>query len=233
MFQRDIPHLPIKIERCQFVNIVFALGLIHRHGYDTIVTAAQLGDMFVSYSGARTPFTDCFNNSSDNAKFIDILSNPVPQEYSEELAYAVTVIAAKANEDDGYKSIEDAIVETGNRYVLKIEYEICMLLNFHVKIHNFITVIGMLLSHKECVILGSGFWDLSRQICMDPILLKMNPLTLVVGIILLCKSRKLRAIRDNKERVFSDIMTQVSKEYELELTDVLKEYIAIKQNKTC
>lgn len=223
MYQRDIPHLPVKIDRDQFVEIIFHLGLIHRHGYDTIVASVQLGDMFISYPTQET--NRIISSSSDMS---NIMNGPVPRIYSSELAYTVTVVAAKANEDYGYMNIKDAIIDTDNSYVLKIEREIFVMLNFHVKIRNFITIIGSLLYDKiHHLLLGSGFWDLSKQICMDPVLLNMNSQTLILGIIILSRHKKLRASHDNRHRIFTDIMVQIAKEYELDLSDLLREYVSL------
>jgi hypothetical protein len=232
MYQRDIPHLPIKIDRDQFVEIVFYLGLIHRHGYDTIVASVQLGDTFVSDPKIQLQDTANYEIQStticDQSNQVEIMNEPVPRIYSNELAHTVTVIAAKANEDYGYMNIKDAIIDTENSYVLKIEREICVMLNFHVKIHNFITTIGVLLYDKvQHPLLGSEFWDISKQICMDPVLLKMTPRTLILGLIILFRHKKLRASHDNRKRIFTDTMMQISKEYELDLSDVLKEYVSL------
>ena len=222
MHQRDIPKLPTKIDRKEFVDIIFDLGLSSMHGYDTIVAAVQLGDKFVSYSGPRISFNDIQSGSSD----IDIMNQPVPQEYSTELAHVVTIITCKVNEDNGYMDIKEAIYETCNSYVAKIEWEICILFDFNLKVNNFITLIGALVCHKkdEPITLNSAFYDLSKQICSNLELLNMNPFTVVAGILILAKHGKLRASHDNKERIFSNMMIQLSKEYEVELSDVLREY---------
>ena len=222
MHQRDIPKLPTKIDRKEFVDIIFDLGLSSMHGYDTIVAAVQLGDKFVSYSGSRISFNDTRFGSYD----IDIMNQPVPQEYSAELAHVVTIITCKVNEDNGYMDIKEAIYETCNSYVAKMEWEICELFNFNFKVNNFITLIAALVCHKkdEPITLDSGFYDLSKQICINIELLNMNPFTLVAGILILIKHKKLRASRDNKERIFKNIMVQLAKEYEVELSDVLREY---------
>lgn len=228
MYQRDIPKFPVKINRREFVNYVFDLGRRYNHGYDTIITSVEIGDKFVSYTGHRESYVD--------QKYYchDIILNLVPQEYSIELAHVVTVIAAKCNEDFGYERTWSAMADTQNRYVIKMEWEVCMVLGFRVKINNFISAISDILCHHHIVdskILGSVFWDLSKDICMNQELLNINPVVIIMATILLYKCGKLRAIRSNRERTFLNIMQQVAHEYEVPLIDVLRSYISIKQDK--
>lgn len=254
MYQRDIQFLPIKITREEFVNIVFDIGLQYCHGYDTIIAAVQIGDKFVSTIKDNTcdisiPIDkDGYISSSndDNASYDDddediFATNDELQVnkcanslsiteryYSNELAYTTTVLVCKANEDDGYKSIETAVTDTGNGYVYILEWEICHVIGFNVKINNFMTFIGRLLDIIGITsVLPSVFWDLSKDICMNIELLKINPLTILIGCILLNHMGKLKAIRTNKERVFHNIMVQVSKEYEIDLEELLRKYIDI------
>lgn len=163
----------------------------------------------------------------------------VPQVYSIELAYVVTVIIAKYNEDDRYKWTDDAVADTNNRYVIKMEWEICMLLNFHIKINNFITLIGDIIWHtlteeqKYSSPLSfrfhSMFFDLSKEICMNQSLLAKDSKVIVMGCILLHKMGKLRAVRTNKERLFNEVMVKISKEYEVDISDLLHAYIKLKK----
>lgn len=162
----------------------------------------------------------------------------VPQIYSTELAYVVTVIMAKSNEDDGYRWTDDAVSDTNNRYVIKMEWEICMLLNFNIKVHNFITLIG----HIICTTLNddekthdlstfklhSMFFDLSKEICLNRDLLAKDAKVIVIGCILLNQAGKLRAQRTNKERTFREVMMKISREYEVDIGQLLQAYINIK-----
>lgn len=277
MYQRDIPKLPKIITRTEFVDIVFDLGRIHQHGYDTIVASVQLADHFVSFKGVRRPFIQ-LNISEKKAlksickrnpeltkvrgkfsvqKYHDLLlTSPfqekleqnkfmyelIPQVYSIELAYVVTVIIAKYNEDDGYRWTDNAIADTNNRYVIKMEWEICMLINFHIKINNFITLIGHIIWHTLTehqkysdpwtFRLHSIFFDLSREICMDQNILAKDPQVIIMGCFLLHKMGKLRANRINKERLFHEVMVKISKEYEVDISDFLHAYIKLKKEGT-
>ncbi len=201
MYQRDVHVIPIEILRDEFVNIIFDIGLEYYFGYDTLITAVEIGDKYVNFDH---------------------------QYYSDELAHAVIVIASKANEDDHYTSL-NAKIDTNNGYVISLEWKVCEILGFHIKNNNFITFICKFLNPLTKPTLGSVFWDLSKDICMNPKLLSMDPLVILTVCILLNKIGKLRAIQNNKKRVFSTIMDQISFEYDININDLLKKYIEIKQ----
>jgi len=221
MYKRNIPHLPEKINRCEFVNIIFDIGLEYQHGYDTLMIAVEIGDYFVSYDGPRESL---MKKSSKN-----MIRNPAPQEYSKELAYVTTVIAAKYNEDNGYDLIENATIDTENSYVRKMEWEICMILGFTIKNRNFITLIGSLSLVNPPKLLGSMFWDLIKDICMNQSLMKINPITILLGCFLLHKRGKLRAFYTNKVRNFMTIMTKTAYIYDVPLSNLLKNYCLLKR----
>lgn len=237
MYQRDIPKLPKTITRNAFVNMVFDLGHRYQHGYDTIVASVQLGDYFVSFKGERRPFF--LLSQGEKIEQPPFMYELVPQIYSTELAYVVTVIMAKSNEDDGYQCTDDAVSDTNNRYISKMEWEICTLLNFNIKVYNFITLIGTIilttLNNNETTddlssfTLHSMFFDLSKEICLNRDLLAKDPKVIVTGCILLHQAGKLRAARTNKERKFHEAMMKISREYELDLDELLNAYIKFKK----
>jgi len=225
MHLRDIPHLPIEISRKEFVKIVFDVGLIHTHGYDTIIAAVDIGDRFVEYSGSRESYTRKHKYNSDYDK---ILSLPIEQIYSKELAYIVTVIAAKSNEDDGYNDTVEAVDDLCNYYLYKMEWEICTLFNYHFPVNNFITYIGTMLyaTTMGSIKLSSVFWDISREYCFDRKLMKINSPTVLIGMMYLYRKNKLKAIISHKERLFRDTITSIAKECEVTTDEVIKIYIS-------
>lgn len=281
MYQRDIPYLPIETSRGEFVNLVFELGSDYSHSYENIVASVQLGDFFVNFHGPRTPFiyldkegkkkykdeknrrknlTPSTDNSEDNniMKFVTdqipgtFMYELTPQIYSLELAHVVTAIISKFNEESGATQTESAIVNSNNRFVVKMEWEICFLLNYHVKIYNFMTVITDLIlkvlesphrknslsfadsnedtSNNVIFKLGSVFKDLCKEICMDRNLLLKDPRTIVLGTIILYEEGRLRAIKTNRRRLFTETISIVAREYELNTIDMLREYISSKKN---
>lgn len=287
MYQRDIPRLPIQISREKFVDLVFDIGREYCHEYNSIVASVILGDKFVTYTGPRKPFIDGLSEHLSGFRgpsSPEIINELVPQIYSEELAHVVTVLVAKHNEDNGYQYTNEAIVDTENRYIVKMEWEIAMIIGFRIDTNNFVTAISYIiwsiyeselnklktelnmLKHeqkeykseitisesrtlksklisKKLLILvqqkkiqswyfSSAFWDLSKEICMNPDLLYADPRILIISILLLQKRNKLKAHRVHKERIFFEIMNKLSHELELDLSSILKAYISIKQENT-
>ena len=222
MYQHDIPKLPTPITRNSYVDLVFDIGLEYSHGYDTIVMSVEIGDAFVLYKGNRSPFIPTAHTN------FEIMNQLVPQEYSIELAHITTVTVAKFNETGGYQSTRNAISNTENCYIAKMEFEIFEVIDFHINRSNFITVFGNLLPHTNQKHLGSVFWDLSKAICLDYTLMQMNPYTLILGTILLNKHGKLKAVSDNKYRMFQTLLTHIVEEYELTYSDVIHAYKQVK-----
>jgi hypothetical protein len=233
------------------------------------MASIQLGDYFVNFNGIRNPFIGlndierkiykeekCRRKESNlqingqrkesileyimNRREKTFMDELVPQIYSEELAHVTTLIIAKYNEDHGYIHTEYAISDTNNKYVIKMEWEIYMLLNYHVKIHNFITVISNLIpeifdktspmDNNIPYHFGSIFKDLCMQICIDRNLLCKDPRILVIATIILYRRGRLKAIKINKKRIFCEIMYEVAREYELNIIDVVREYTKIKSS---
>ncbi|CAH6419425.1 Hypothetical protein HVR_LOCUS620 [uncultured virus] len=364
MYQRDIPKLPTKITREEFVNEIFNLGHDSNHNYDTMMLAVQVGDYFVDYQGPRTPYIGwkrkeykkvilpqkksisqlkrnqqkkidtrgfTFELSSRDPRYdphgiADVLSEQI---YSKELIHTVTAIAADYNEDRGY-DIDDANYNCNNAYVYKLQWEICRILKFHIRPINYLKLIGeilwrdaqaeqerlltnnynfspktsesvsspsiidyptppsktndcispttiwsgspstseiepsnelnstyrdieditagpedlttrpeqifdpkegsksskIILSHKH---LASTFWDLSKDVCVDYKLSKMNPITVLVGVILLYKHGKLSAVGKNKHRRFLACMKKITRECEASFSEVIQSYIKMKR----
>ena len=251
MYQRDIPHLPTKISREEFVDHVFELGLRNSHSYESIMVSVQLGDNFVTFSGDRVPFIELNREEKiiyreerkrrkkipeiihDTSVIEHILNQRpktfidevVPQVYSIELAHVVTVIVAKANEEFGYKQTCYAVADTCNHYVVKMEWEICILLTYHIKIYTFLSV----LCWEKRLILRSMFQDLCREICMNYALLHKDPRVVALAVIILFHRKRLRAIQTSRRRIFHEIMLLIAREYELPVKDILQEYIKLKQ----
>ena len=212
MYYRDISRLPVKINREDFVEWVFEIGLAYQHSYDSIVTSIEIGDNFVA--------------SKNNRK------SSIEQIYSIELAYVVTVMVGKFNEDVGYNMTKHAKEDTQNHYVVKMEWEIFGFLNYHIKIRNIITLISNMITTKdsnESRTLSSIFWDLSKDICIDERMMKINPFTVLLACRLLYKRRKLRAIRSNKIRIALTVLLRTAKEYAIPPNTLLRTYIKYKQ----
>lgn len=242
MYQREIAKLPTEISREDFVEKIFDLGFDQNHEYDTIMLAVQIGDFFVKYDGHRIPHTSWKRKEIVESKLskrdprcdpdgiADILAI---QKYSDELVHTVTAIASDYNEDDGY-DIAKANVNCNNGYVFKLEWEICSILEFHIQPRNYIRAIGQLIYHKhqyeKIRHLAPIFWDLSKDICLNHQLTIMNPNTVLLGIVMLYKRKRLSAIRKYRCRRFSTLFKNLAREYELPIGKILQAYIAYKRS---
>lgn len=138
--------------------------------------------------------------------------------YSIELAHASLVLVTKFSYDDHY-STDNALSITENKYTVLLEWEIFT--SYHIKIDNFISFIGRY--YKD--VLPAIFWDLSKTICSNKSLLNINPVTILCGCLLLLNNNKLKAVREHKERLFRQTIIKLSKEYEIEVNDILSRYI--------
>ena len=166
-------------------------------------------------------------------KIKTFMDEPIPQVYSIELAHVVTVIMGKGNEDhnQGYNSTKQAIINTDNCYVDKMEWELLTLLGFTVKVHNFITIIGALISDEpntqQLRSLPGVFWDISKEICLNQNLLAQDPRTIIMSIILLARVGKLRALQIYRERKFTEHMQVIARYCDIKFDDLIRTYIRI------
>ncbi len=220
MYRRDIAHLPKAIDRVAWVNLIFELGRFHSHNYETTINAVLIGEHFMQYEEPRTPYTYLKNTSP-------ILKTIVPQTYSVELAHVVTVIAAKFNEDSGYVSTLSAANNTNNYYVYKMEWEICILLNFCVWHDNIISY----LSISSNMNLGSWLWDLGKAICLNRELLKSRFETILCAIVILGRKNKLAPLIKYKERIFYMLLESIADQNDIEISDVIRKYNIFSTNK--
>ena len=231
MYRRDIPHIPNIIPRNKFVDEIFQLGLNLGHGYDTLITAVIIGDNFVSFNGERSPYKYYKENNRDKLteEQIKLINELVPQEYSRELAHVSFVISSNLIDDWGYP-IEDAANELNNGYVYKMQWEICMINNFHFSNDNFLSNLFTLIDYNNINNISDMFWDLTKHICMDMSLLYASHSIIILAIIILIKHDRLRAKTDYHKRIFQNIMIRTSQEYEIPLNTILQAYISYKSN---
>lgn len=252
VYQREIPTLPKEISRKTFVREIFYLGYDRHHEYNTIMLAIQIGDFFVNYKGKRVPYigwkrrehsTKYRSRTTDKIIIKNVLSNRDPkydphkiadilcdQIYSYELIYTATAIAADYNEDNGY-NIDHANIDCNNAYVYKLQWEICKLLNFTICPVNYLQLIGRILcinnpDESKCnKHLAPIFWDLSKFVCLDYKLCNINPITVLLGIIILYKRGRLMVIKEHRFRKFMMIVKMLSYECETSNLEVIRAYI--------
>jgi hypothetical protein len=219
MYQWQIPKLPTEIKRDHFVKKVFDISNDYHHGFASMVQAIIIADDFVNNQEQRTPYlfqdkdiTDQFNELSE-------------QIYSQELAYVVVLITGKLNEDDGYTKTKQAIYDTNNIYVVKIENEIYKLYNFNLKIDNFISVLGKLNSSLHTNLqLSNMFIDLCKIICMNKSLLYCKPATIILALVILNKKKKLSIMKNYRYKIFETLIINISLIYDIPIDNILSSY---------
>jgi len=185
--------LPKEITRKDYVELIFEIG--YEYSYETIYTAVELGDKFVEHE-----------------------QSSIPQIYSTELAYVVLSLVAKAKEDFNFYCTKTALRETKNSFLINMEWKIGEMFGFCFNSKNFLTLASSLVC---CDKLYSGFFDLTKEVCMNKKLMKTNPRTLLCGILLLIKKRKLKAPKLHRWRLFSSLLMKASYEYEIPLKDLI------------
>lgn len=196
MYACDNVLAPKSISRAAFVEKCFDLGLEFDHGYNTIIAAVNIGDDFCSFN---RPWKICdWIETVKNEEYeIDdyILKLPVQQIYSVELAHVVTLLTAKIHEDDGYCFSNFCVQALENRYIYKLEWELCFMFNFHFPLKpNYITILYKTINSNDISpVLNKKFWYLSKEICLNKSLMQMNPFAILLGIILLHRKNKLIA----------------------------------------
>lgn len=207
---------PVKeITRDSFVKGVFELGYSYNHGVDSMITAVQLGDIWVN---------KCQGDYLDDS-FLQCI-------YSEELIYATTVISGKMN-NERYSLSKKALVDSNNYETKRLEIKICEKLGFQIPYHSFITQWTTFLfddSLRTKYYLGREFNILCQDICLNPKLLNMNPATLLLGVKILLKRNKLKARNTIRLIKFVETMELISAECDVPVKDVLNKVRSIREN---
>lgn len=230
MYIKNTNRLPIKIPRDKFVDIVFELGFTHEHSYESIITSVEIADTFVHHKGQRTPFLITSPKLKKKLKKQvndDIMKKCVSQHYSKELAYVVTIIVGKSNEDDGFDNITDAVEEINNIYLYKMEWEVSIIIGFTVKVKNYMTFISKIIidsSFQQHYNVSKFFYYLSKVICKNKTLLSANPATIVLALKLLHRRGKCKIYRQTKTTQFGDLIDLITKDYDLDIMKVIRAF---------
>lgn len=217
LYERDIPHLPLPISRREFVHKVFDIGCTYNHTLDTILTAIDIADNFISHTG-ETPICNWYNTS------YDFMLVPIDKIYSLELAYVTSTITAKIFEDYGLVNINYTIDENRNNYIRKMEWEILMLTNFHITRNTFSHFLNFLLEPSDHTILNDFFYIWCEDICSIPQLQRCDPRAILIGSILLYRRNKLKSQHANRSRIFLLLMTRIANEAETSLYNAIRAY---------
>ena len=103
-----------------------------------------------------------------------------------------------------------------------------MLINFQVKNDNFLVPLCSFIGNQDKE-LPLFFYDLIYAICSDISLLYVDPMSLVLGIAVLCRKNKLKAKTINYSRRTNAILDFIVREaYETPIEDFIRTYISMK-----
>jgi hypothetical protein len=196
LHERDITKPLTLIERNNMIDIIFDIGINNGHHYDAIVLSVQVADIYV---------------------------DSLDKNYSLELAHVVSVLAAKFNEDHGYKSLLDVTDVIPNHAIFDLEKEVYKALNYTFKFNKFVLFIYNVVGNNN---LHPSFAYLLKDICYNKHLLHLdNPLLIIIALTILFKNNKLSFIRKYKEHTFIETLLSVSNEYEIKPETLLNKYI--------
>jgi len=142
-------------------------------------------------------------------------------EYSIELAHTALSLSTKLYEDFPYTTL-DAADDTSNHIVYKFEWQIYQRLDYRLPPAPIIKFIEPCSYTPK--ILAPIFEFIIRDICEDPDMLKISPAAIILGIVILYKHRRLRAIRAYHNYLFSSIIRRIHLEYGIPINEVIHHY---------
>lgn len=242
MYQRQIARAPEVITRDAFIIEIFELGRVFEYGYDTIVGAVELADRFMLITEPRWSYYDHIkfedqvriHESYKNKSALLIL--PIEQCYSKELVVAALILAGKSNEDDSH-NINYGLLFCENYYIIKMEWDLASCFDYHIRVNNFITDIGLMLTinrldtlNQENGNLAPVFAELAQDICRIPQWWTISSTTIIMASLYLYQRNKLKARIVDKIKRFHNFITAMADETESSIETVLDTYINIKQS---
>lgn len=188
MYQRDFPRLPLSCPRESYVREIFDLGQQHHFEYNVLYSAVIIGDDFINNkSDEVTPYHSKFNFGPEDQQ---LLRDPVPKTYSLELAH-VSLSIATSQIDLPYP-MSVVCDRLDNYYPYKMQWDICISRGFTLPRHNIMTLFAHLTMNERFKDFPS-LWDLSLAICLNSQLMSLNPITIIVGVLLLHRKDRLSA----------------------------------------
>lgn len=194
------------LSRYQCVNIIFEVGGWegYNHSLKALVSAVQIADIWVAHH----------------------------QIYSQELAHVALVLGTKLEDDFVYKTSQ-AAEEAANHIVYTMEWELWDLLDHRrptLPLFNLIELPrSYYLTETLLPTLAPVFEVLMETICLKPMLLQIHPGALLLGIKLLVRRHRLRAIRKYRARMLERLFAQLAREYEVQFNQVVTAYLKFKR----
>ena len=224
MYKHKIAKPPKVITREQFLQDIFALGRLYEYGYDTIVGAVELADRFMTITEPRQSYHEHIQMETlDDASKL-LATTPIDHCYSDELVVVALTLAGKCNEDDPH-SIMYGLLNCENYYIVKMEWEIAQCFQYHIRVNNFMTYLGLIFD--DTPILGPEFGALAQDVCRVLSWYTMSPVTILMASLWLHQQGKLKAIATAKHQRFVTFIETVAAECEATKIDTLNAYITM------
>lgn len=216
MFIWDSFTKPTKIERDEFVDIVIGASERYGHNYDTAIASILIGDFFVENYGAPPKIT--------------LKTSPlIVAEYSEELARVSIILGAKLHEDHGFHSVGETIQILNNRLAGEMETVVFMtIINKQALPRPHI--IGKLMkvfNKTHLSIHPILYWEITRDICKYPQVLRSSPNSIYLAIVFLLWSGKLHANIIATKCRFKRLVSALCYNCDANDADVLNAYISV------
>lgn len=184
------------ISHLRYINEIIDIGISYEHEYDTILTAIQIGDYFIKTS--------------------------VGVKYSLELAHVASILAAKSNEDFGYRSTLIAADELQNGIVYQLEHDILEKLDFRLVNNRLIEKMVRLTPSTELWLKHSILMGLTISLARNQkVFANVNPKTLVIAIMLLYRHNKLKLTKSVRQYKFLLLLQLVVKLTDTNWDDVI------------
>jgi hypothetical protein len=209
LYTKDILKEPEETSRNAFIDEILYLGITYGHNCDTILSAIQIGDIFCRNKANMVVW------KSSSIK----LDRPAPKYYSIMLAHVCTLLACKQNEDFCYSDTSQVCRELDTKFVVKLEWEIFISLNYKLPRPTIVTNIASILGYSQAK------EQLYLELTPDLAMLNLNGisiLSLSCAIMWLYKKRKLKAHTRLRERKFIKMIKIINTDYGIVIPDIIK-----------
>jgi hypothetical protein len=195
-------------------------------GCDTLLSAVQMGDTFVTTTTTIYPYhlSLPYQVEQLHPETQNLARDPVPRVYSKELAYVAVSLAYKAFEEDF--SLKLCVVALENNYLVKMEWEVFTTLQCVIPRSNLGTWMADLLPYASGH-LSHTFHRLALAIALDAAMLRMSPATIVLACKLLHRRGCFRPQVESRQIFLIRLFMGLARNYEVSMGAIMREYTAL------
>lgn len=228
MLRWQVPKLPVAVSRDVFVHAVFDYGEDINMGCDTLLSAVQLADHFITAPVTAHPHILLlpYLVAQLHPECWDLVKAPVPHVYSKELAFVVVSLCCKAFEEDF--TLKKCVIELENNYLVKMEWEVYATVHCNIPRAHLGTFIGDHIRGEGR--LSHTFHRLARALALDQRMLAMSPATILLACKLLHQRRAFRPQVERRQLFLIHLFLALSKNYEVSMGAVMRSYIQMQHD---